>query len=263
MTTTTLIANGILNQHLIDPEICIRCNTCEATCPIDAITHDDTNYVVMADKCNGCMDCISPCPTGAIDNWRKVPAAEPYPIDAQYGWDELPPALSAEQLAAAASDVQDLSQAQAVIAAAAESTGSGTGSSTSTRASASSASSVEQSVQESFRAASFGATVPPPGPQRMPTPTCMVRRTRSPPRWSATSTARRRVSTTRRTTSCWTLAPCLSPCSKANRSASSPGNGCHRPAACGTAILHRKRAQWRAPRLQQCRTHGEARDGRP
>lgn len=160
MTTTTLIANGILNQHLIDPEICIRCNTCEATCPIDAITHDDTNYVVMADKCNGCMDCISPCPTGAIDNWRKVPAAEPYPIDAQYGWDELPPALSAEQLAAAASDVQDLSQAQAVIAAAAESTGSGTGSSTSTRASASSASSVEQSVQESFRAASFGATVP-------------------------------------------------------------------------------------------------------
>lgn len=161
MTTTTLIANGILNQHLIDPEICIRCNTCEATCPIDAITHDDTNYVVMADKCNGCMDCISPCPTGAIDNWRKVPAAEPYPIDAQYGWDELPPALSAEQLAAAASDVQDLSQAQAVIAAAAESTGSGTGSSTSTRASASSASSVEQSVQESFRAASFGATVPP------------------------------------------------------------------------------------------------------
>ena len=30
----------VIEQHLIDPEICIRCNTCEETCPIDAITHD-------------------------------------------------------------------------------------------------------------------------------------------------------------------------------------------------------------------------------
>ena len=27
-------------QHLIDPETCIRCNTCEETCPVNAITHD-------------------------------------------------------------------------------------------------------------------------------------------------------------------------------------------------------------------------------
>ena len=58
----------VIRQHLIDPEICIRCNTCEATCPIDAITHDDRNYVVRADVCNGCMACVPPCPTGAIDN---------------------------------------------------------------------------------------------------------------------------------------------------------------------------------------------------
>ena len=62
----------ILKQHLIDPEICIRCNTCEETCPIDAITHDGTNYVVRADVCNACMACVPPCPTGAIDNWRSV-----------------------------------------------------------------------------------------------------------------------------------------------------------------------------------------------
>ena len=73
METHTLIDNGILKQHLIDPEICIRCNTCEATCPVNAITHDDNNYVVRADVCNGCMACISPCPTGSIDNWRAVP----------------------------------------------------------------------------------------------------------------------------------------------------------------------------------------------
>ncbi|MGB1012185.1 MAG: 4Fe-4S binding protein, partial [Thiolinea sp.] len=54
----TAAASPLLNQHLIDPEICIRCNTCEATCPIDAITHNDDNYVVDAEKCNFCMDCI-------------------------------------------------------------------------------------------------------------------------------------------------------------------------------------------------------------
>ena len=63
----------VIRQHLIDPEICIRCNTCEATCPVGAITHDDRNYVVRADVCNCCMACISPCPTGSIDNWRTMP----------------------------------------------------------------------------------------------------------------------------------------------------------------------------------------------
>jgi benzoyl-CoA 2,3-dioxygenase component A len=81
--------NAPLKQHLIDPEICIRCNTCEETCPIDAVTHDDNNYVVDASICNYCMDCISPCPTGAIDNWRVVTA--PYSLDEQYSWQELPP----------------------------------------------------------------------------------------------------------------------------------------------------------------------------
>ncbi|HPQ94742.1 MAG: benzoyl-CoA 2,3-epoxidase subunit BoxA [Thiothrix sp.] len=94
-------ATGLLNQHLIDPEICIRCNTCEATCPVEAITHDANNYVVDAGKCNFCMDCISPCPTGSIDNWRKVPLNRAYSLEAQFGWDELPEALTADQLAEA------------------------------------------------------------------------------------------------------------------------------------------------------------------
>ena len=82
---------GIARQHLIDPEICIRCNTCEATCPIGAVTHDDRNYVVKFDVCNSCNACISPCPTGAIDNWRQVLRAKPHTIEAQLGWDRLPP----------------------------------------------------------------------------------------------------------------------------------------------------------------------------
>ena len=87
---------AVIKQHLIDPEICIRCNTCEATCPVGAITHDDRNYVVDASKCNSCMDCISPCPTGSIDNWRLMPRVMAYPIAEQLVWDELPTELPAE-----------------------------------------------------------------------------------------------------------------------------------------------------------------------
>jgi benzoyl-CoA 2,3-dioxygenase component A len=80
----------VLRQHLIDPEICIRCNTCEETCPVDAITHDARNYVVDPAICNACNACISPCPTGAIDSWREVGRAEAYSIAEQLGWDVLP-----------------------------------------------------------------------------------------------------------------------------------------------------------------------------
>ncbi len=90
---------GLIKQHLIDPVICIRCNTCEATCPVGAITHDDRNYVVDADKCNLCMACISPCPTGSIDNWRNVPKVKAYSTTEQLTWDDLPAELSETQLA--------------------------------------------------------------------------------------------------------------------------------------------------------------------
>jgi len=89
----------LIRQHLIDPEICIRCNTCEAICPIGAITHDARNYVVRAETCNACMACIGPCPTGAIDNWRTVPAKIAYSVESQFSWDDLPAELSAAQLA--------------------------------------------------------------------------------------------------------------------------------------------------------------------
>ena len=85
----TLAPPDAKKQHLIDPEVCIRCNTCEATCPIGAITHDDNNYVVDASICNFCMDCVSPCPTGSIDHWFVV--NQPFSLDEQFGWLELPP----------------------------------------------------------------------------------------------------------------------------------------------------------------------------
>ena len=80
--------NAPVKQHLIDPEICIRCYTCEMTCPVGAIEHNDDNVVVNADACNFCLDCIPVCPTGSIDEWRIVET--PYSMDEQFEWMELP-----------------------------------------------------------------------------------------------------------------------------------------------------------------------------
>lgn len=113
----------VLNQHLIDPEICIRCNTCEDTCPVDAITHDSRNYVVDASICNACMACVPPCPTGSIDNWRTVLKVQAYSVQEQFGWDELPepkalPEGSMDDAAHAATVASDVSTAQASAASA-------------------------------------------------------------------------------------------------------------------------------------------------
>jgi len=131
----------LFNQHLIDPEICIRCNTCEATCPVGAITHDSRNYVVIAEKCNFCMACVPPCPTGSIDNWRMRPKAAAYTVEEQLSWDDLPAALSDSDLSALGGDAT-------VVA------------SVSTAPSSASA---ESSAGEgvAFNSAAYGATVPP------------------------------------------------------------------------------------------------------
>ena len=139
--TTTLVDNGILKQHLIDPEICIRCNTCEATCPVGAITHDDRNYVVRADVCNGCMACIAPCPTGSIDNWRSVPVARAYSVEAQLGWDELPPELTPAELARSAPATAASAQAAATASPA--------------------PTAPSEPGTQVFRPAQYGASVPP------------------------------------------------------------------------------------------------------
>jgi len=127
----------VLNQHLIDPEICIRCNTCEDTCPVDAITHDSRNYVVDASICNACMACVPPCPTGSIDNWRTVLKVQAYSVQEQFGWDELPEpkALpeaitddSADALAAASPGSAEAAMATSTAAGAVAATGTtGTG----------------------------------------------------------------------------------------------------------------------------------------
>jgi benzoyl-CoA 2,3-dioxygenase component A len=141
-----MTATIVIKQHLIDPEICIRCNTCEAICPVGAITHDSRNYVVDAEKCNLCMYCVPPCPTGSIDNWRTMPRVKAYTPDEQLLWDELPTELSPEQLAEHGVDANVGDAVDAVLAA---------------PDTATSTVSADQSVEASFNSAQYGALVPP------------------------------------------------------------------------------------------------------
>jgi len=137
MTTEAVL----IQQHLIDPEICIRCNTCEATCPVGAITHDSRNYVVDAEKCNLCMACVPPCPTGSIDNWRSMPKAKAYSIQEQLTWDDLPVALGDADL-----------QAMGINPSAALAP---------TSATASAHDALSSSGEAVFNSAAYGATLPP------------------------------------------------------------------------------------------------------
>jgi benzoyl-CoA 2,3-dioxygenase component A len=137
MTTEAVL----IQQHLIDPEICIRCNTCEATCPVGAITHDSRNYVVDADKCNLCMACVPPCPTGSIDNWRSMPKVKAYSTEEQLAWDELPSALSEAEL-------QAMGVSSEAVAASPE-------------AEHAPAQAVNASGEATFNSAAYGSTLPP------------------------------------------------------------------------------------------------------
>jgi benzoyl-CoA 2,3-dioxygenase component A len=106
--------SAVIKQHLIDPEICIRCNTCEDTCPQHAITHDN-NYVVDVAKCNACLECIPLCPTGAIDHWRMVPSSQAYSIETQLAWTSLPVELIASDGASASTPEAESSTKAAAI----------------------------------------------------------------------------------------------------------------------------------------------------
>ena len=113
--------NAPVKQHLIDPEICIRCHSCEAACPVTAIEHDDVNVVVDAAKCNFCMSCVPVCPTGSIDIWRHV--AAPFSLAEQYAWSELP---REEEGSAASEAVEALDEAVSSLLARAHAGGGGT-----------------------------------------------------------------------------------------------------------------------------------------
>ena len=51
--------------RIVDAGTCISCGACEGTCPVSAITLEDT-AVINADECIDCGACEAGCPVGAI-----------------------------------------------------------------------------------------------------------------------------------------------------------------------------------------------------
>lgn len=86
---------SFLRQHLIDPELCLSCGSCEAACKAGAIKANSKalHYIVDASKCNNGHECLVVCGSDAIRSWRMVPANQPYSLEQQDAWDSLPAEL--------------------------------------------------------------------------------------------------------------------------------------------------------------------------
>ncbi len=51
--------------HKISDE-CIACGSCEAECPVEAISEGDGKYDIDPEKCIDCGACAGVCPVSAI-----------------------------------------------------------------------------------------------------------------------------------------------------------------------------------------------------
>jgi len=80
----------LVRQHLIDPELCIRCGCCAEACTEKAISSDGRSYAIDFDRCAGHLDCTNVCSTGAINTWREVPFGRAYALVEQFAWESVP-----------------------------------------------------------------------------------------------------------------------------------------------------------------------------
>jgi len=57
----------------LDTSVCISCYHCVEACPFGAIyAHDDCDFPIKCDMCDGDPECVKHCPKGAL---RLIPAA--------------------------------------------------------------------------------------------------------------------------------------------------------------------------------------------
>lgn len=47
-------------------DACVSCGSCEAQCPVGAISRGDSQYEIDANTCIDCGSCAAGCPVGAI-----------------------------------------------------------------------------------------------------------------------------------------------------------------------------------------------------
>ena len=53
-------------KAVVDKEICIGCETCVGTCPVEAIRMNDGKAEVDQETCIECGSCVPVCPVDAI-----------------------------------------------------------------------------------------------------------------------------------------------------------------------------------------------------
>ena len=51
---------------VVNPDLCVACETCVDECPEQAITMEDGIAKVDKKKCTECKTCIDACPSAAI-----------------------------------------------------------------------------------------------------------------------------------------------------------------------------------------------------
>lgn len=61
----------------VDPELCTECETCSDRCQMEAISYVDGVSSVDLLRCIGCGLCVTTCPSGAIQLYRKEEAKTP------------------------------------------------------------------------------------------------------------------------------------------------------------------------------------------
>lgn len=53
---------------LVNPEVCVGCQSCVSTCPVEAIAMTDEDKALVApETCVECGACVSTCPVEAIE----------------------------------------------------------------------------------------------------------------------------------------------------------------------------------------------------
>jgi benzoyl-CoA 2,3-epoxidase subunit A len=89
---------GFIKQHLIDPELCLACGSCAATCKENAIHEGDFGQAFAIDPnlCNNTHECLAVCGSEAISAWRMVPAGQTYSLEEQFSWETLPEELEVD-----------------------------------------------------------------------------------------------------------------------------------------------------------------------
>jgi ferredoxin len=64
-TKRTVTTRRTTMAHVISSE-CISCGACEPTCPVEAISQGDDQFVIDANTCTDCGACVESCPVDAI-----------------------------------------------------------------------------------------------------------------------------------------------------------------------------------------------------